>query len=84
MDRQEIPREILVLQFSLELIDVEAVMKISPSLKLKKACIRPQTDRLCHEKCLSLLEPAPTAWGAGGMDRQTATVPGLQRLPGAL
>lgn len=40
MDSQEIPRKVLVLQSSLELIDVEAVMKISPSLKSVKAYIR--------------------------------------------
>lgn len=40
MDSQEIPRETLVLQSSLELIDVEAVMKMSRSLKSIKAYIK--------------------------------------------
>lgn len=87
MDSQEIPGEILVLQSSLELINVEAVMKISPSLKLIETCIRPQSDRFTSQVKLRVVSVAvgTSSHGMGSWrDGQTATMPCLQQLPDAL
>lgn len=87
MGNQEIPSEISVLQFSLELINVEAVMKISPTLKLIKTYIRPQSDRFTSQvkfQVVSVAVGTSSHGMRGWRDRQAATVPGLQQLPGAL
>ena len=87
MDSQEIPSEISVLQSSLELINVEAVMKTSPSLKLIKTYIRPQSDRFTSQVKSRVVSVAvgTSSRGTGGWrGGQAATVPGLQPLPGTL
>lgn len=87
MDSQEIPREISVLQSGLEPINVEAVMKISPSLKLIKRYIRPQSSRFMPQvkSRVASVAVGTSSHGMGGWrGGQAATVPGVQRLPGAL
>lgn len=69
MDSPEIPMEILVLQSGPGGINVEAVMKTSPSLKLITSCISRAGSccRLSRERCLSVLGLDPMPWGQAGI-----------------
>lgn len=68
MDSPEIPTEILVLQSVPGGINVEAVIKTSPSLKLITPCISRAGSRcrLSREWCLSVLGLDPLLWGQAG------------------
>lgn len=68
MDSPEIPTEILVLQSGPGGINVEAVIKTSPPLKLITPCISRAGSRcrLSRERCLSVLGLDPLLWGRAG------------------